>query len=141
MFSLPKNNGEPNNTAASSMSVIPEEIEALRELWKNEIVNFLEALPEAKHLLEPHISQVLEKLDNIVDSDELSEYCFPGPEGASETPIATDIDMAISCANLEVFEEHPNGKSQLDAFRFLRRFYQPYRNNQFEKWRDTYLKR
>lgn len=135
-----KNNPEPINVVPSSLPAIPEEIEALREIWKNEIVNFLEALSEVRHLLEPHISVVLEKLESIVDSDELSEYCFPRAEGARATPIATDIDIAIHAANLDVFEEHPTGRSRVEAFKFMQRLYQPYRNHEFENWRNKYAK-
>jgi len=140
MFIKQRNNPEPFNIVPSSLQAIPEEIEALREIWKNEIVNFLEALSEVRHLLEPHISLVLEKLESIVDPDELSEYCFPTLEGARATPIATDIDIAIHAANLEVLDEYPNGKSQVQAFKFMRKLYEPYRNHEFENWRNRYFK-
>ena len=134
-----KNMPKPTNAVPSSQPAIPEKIEALRKIWKREMTDFLEALPQVRHLLEPRIFQVLEKLENIVDPDELAEYCFPRSEGLRATPIARDIDIAIHSANLELFDENPENRSQVEAFRFMRRLYEPYRNGAFESWRNKYF--
>ena len=131
---------KPTIVVPSPLPKIPEKIEALRKIWRKEMNDFLESLPQVKHLLEPYVSQVLTKLDGIADADELSEYCFPRPEGARGTPIARDIDIAIHSANLELFEEHPKNRSQVEAFRFMRRLYEPYRSNAFDNWRNKYFK-
>ena len=128
------------NAVPSSLPGIPERTEALRKIWRKEMTDFLEALPQVRHLLEPHIFQVLEKLENIVDSDELAEYCFPRSEGPRVTPIARDIDIAIHSANLELFDENPESRSQVEAFKFMRRLYEPYRNDEFVNWRNKYFK-
>lgn len=130
---------KPTNAVPSSLPGIPEKIEALRKIWKKEMTDFLEALPQVRHLLEPHIFQVLENLENITDPDELSEYCFPRPEGPRVTPIARDIDIAIHSANLDLFDENPENRSQVEAFRFMRRLYEPYSNREFENWRNKYF--
>ena len=129
----------PINAVPSSLPAIPEKIEALRKIWNKEMTDFLEALPQVRHLLEPHIFQVLTKLDCIADPDELSEYCFPRPEGVRATPIASDIDLAIHSANLDLFDENPENRSQVEAFRFMRRLYEPYRNDEFVNWRNKYF--
>ena len=130
---------KPINAVPSSLPGIPEKIEALRKIWNKEMTDFLEALPQVRYLLEPHIFQVLEKLANITDPDELAEYCFPRSEGPRVTPIARDIDIAIHSANLELFDENPENRSQVEAFRFMRRLYEPYSNSEFENWKNKYF--
>jgi hypothetical protein len=130
---------KPTDAVPSSLPGIPEKIEALRKIWKREMTDFLEALPQVRHLLEPHISQVMEKLLNITDPDELSDYCFPRPEGPRVTPIARDIDIAIHSASLELFDENPENRSQVEAFKFMRGLYEPYNNRKFENWINKYF--
>lgn len=139
LFTQKKKTPKTTEIAASSPPVIPEKIEALRKIWSREMTDFLEALPQVRHLLEPHILQVLEKLKNIVDPDELAEYCFPRYEGPRATPIARDIDIAIHSANLELFDEHPENRSQVEAFKFMRRLYEPYCHSEFENWKNKYF--
>jgi len=74
---------------------IPKKIKALRRIWQKEILDFLEALPPMRHIVEPHLSRVLRKLESITDPDDLAAYCSPTEEGVRFAPIAEDIDIAL----------------------------------------------
>lgn len=117
---------------------IPEKIEALRKIWRREILDLLEALPPMRHIVEPHLSRVLRKLESITDPDDLAAYCSPTEEGVRFAPIAEDIDIALGDASFQIYDEFPEGGSPLKTFEFMKRMYEPYRKGQFENWLRRY---
>lgn len=117
---------------------IPKKIEALRKIWRKEILDLLDALPPTRHIMEPHLSCVLRKLESIVDPDDLTAYCSPTEEGVRFAPIAEDIDIALGEASFQIYDEFPESGSPQDAFDFMKRVYEPYREGQFENWCRQY---
>lgn len=117
---------------------IPEKIESLKEIWRKEILDFLDALPLMRHIVGPHLSRVLRKLESIIDPDDLADYCTPTDEGVKFTPIAQDIDIVIGEASFEIYEQYPESGSPQEAFAFMKRMYEPYRSGQFENWARRY---
>lgn len=113
---------------------IPVKIEALRKIWRKEILDFLDALPLVRHIVEPHLSRVLRKLESIIDPDELMDYCGPTEDGVRSTLIAEDIDVAVGLGSFEVFEQYPETQSPQEAFASMKQMYEPYGDGLFADW-------
>lgn len=111
---------------------VPKKIEALRKIWRKEITNFLDALTLTRDIVEPHLLRIIRKLESITDPGELAVYCSPTDEGMRFAPIADDIDIALSEASLQIYDEFPESGSPEEAFGFMRRMYEPYMEGQYE---------
>lgn len=114
---------------------IPKKIEALRKIWRKEILDFLDALPLMRDIVEPHLLRVLRKLESIIDPAELMDYCGPTEEGVRFTLIAEDIDVAVGLGSFEVFEQYPETQSPQEVFAFMKQMYEPYRDGLFADWK------
>lgn len=117
---------------------VPKKIEALRKIWRKEIMNFLDALTLTRAIVEPHLLRIIWKLESITDPGKLAVYCSPTDEGMRFAPIADDIDIALSEASLQIYDEFPESGSPEEVFGFMRRMYKPYMGGQFENWLRQY---
>lgn len=117
---------------------IPAKIEALRKIWRKEILDFLDALASTRHIVEPQLSRVLRKLESIIDPDDLVAYCSPTEEGVRFSPIAEEIDIALGEASFQIYDEFPESGSPKEAFDFMKLMYEPYQEGQFENWTRRY---